>query len=42
MATKLQSFLQGFRLVTGDALNQMINAINNLTGCQPVRSQRGG
>lgn len=32
MATKLQTFLQGFRLVTGDALNQMINAINNLTG----------
>lgn len=32
MATKLQTFLQGFRLVTGDSLNLMINAINNLTG----------
>jgi hypothetical protein len=28
----LPTFLQGFRLVTGDALNNMINVINNLTG----------
>lgn len=32
MATRLQRFLQGFRLVTGDALNQMIDAINNIQG----------
>lgn len=28
----LPRFLQGFRLVTGDALNNMIDVINNLTG----------
>lgn len=35
----LPTFLPGFRLVTGDALNAMINLINNLTGfgtAQPV------
>lgn len=28
----LPLFLQGFRLVTGDALNNIINAVNNMTG----------
>jgi hypothetical protein len=28
----IPQFLQGFRLVTGDALNAIINAVNNLTG----------
>lgn len=32
MTAKLPSFLQGFRLVTGDALNAIIDAVNNLTG----------
>jgi hypothetical protein len=32
MTAKLPSFLQGFRLVTGDALNAIIDAVNGLTG----------
>jgi hypothetical protein len=32
MATKLQQFLAGFRLVTGDALNNIINTVNNVNG----------
>lgn len=32
MTAKLPSFLAGFRLVTGDALNAIIDAVNNLTG----------
>lgn len=40
----LQRFLQGFRLVTGDSLNSMIDVINNLTGfgtAQPVSGTTG-
>jgi hypothetical protein len=40
----LPSFLPGFRLVTGDALNAMISVINNLTGfgtSQPVSGTTG-
>lgn len=32
MATRIQRFLQGFRLVTGDALNNLVDAINNIQG----------
>jgi hypothetical protein len=32
MTAKLPSFLAGFRLVTGDALNAIIDAVNNITG----------
>ena len=32
MASRLDRYLQGFRLVTGDSLNRFVDAINNLQG----------
>lgn len=32
MASRISRYLQGFRLVTGDSLNSLVDAINNLQG----------
>lgn len=32
MASRLDRYLQGFRLVTGDSLNRFVDALNNLSG----------